>query len=455
MQRFIVALVLSVLNQSPEAPPAEPRRMPAVPPVRQAEAAPGRLLPTPLPELEAVRAARSEIRHEHEGDGYRFVFPGGSVVEFSDRPIRDRDQAKRERVVQYFGTERASDEPDSTFEAAGKAAGISREAVTALRFISRHEGGFDAINTWDRARFSWGFIQFAGGYGFPPALAHFKTASPELFRKLLGQYGVDVQPGADGRPEPVYVDPLNGDVRRGKDAEQAYGDDPLVIALFIRAGRVPEVKQRQVEAAIRNYVVPALNASHMNVRLADVLRSPKSLAMLIDRNVHEGNVRRLLGALEQARLVTNLAMPGDWPRLESQVLDLAVRDADARASVAELIRSAAADVDRAAEAARNGEAGWVPGGPTLAEARVTLSRAFDEIQSRMVPGDRRERLIQGLMAVATGTDPAQLRMLDDAGMADSLSGAAASLRELVSGFRWERNIHHRLRNIRTSALAGP
>src|SRR5439155_23408365 len=138
------------------------------------------------------------------------VFPDGTEVQFSDRAKRPRDQANRERVVSYAGTESAAQEPDSTFDAAGKAAGLSPDAIAALRFISRHEGGFDAINTWDRARFSWGFIQFAGGYGFPPALMHFKERSPELFQKLLADYGVDLVRDDAGKPVPVYIDPKSG-----------------------------------------------------------------------------------------------------------------------------------------------------------------------------------------------------------------------------------------------------
>src|SRR5690606_29377021 len=129
---------------------------------------------------------------------------------------------------------------------------------------------------------SWGFIQFAGGYGFPPMFAHFKKQSPELFQSLLGDYGIDVLPDEKGNLQPAYVDAGTGKVLLGNDAEQAYGGDPLTIAIFIRAGRVTEVKQRQVEAAIRNSAAPGLCATHRlykNVKLSNVLRSPQGLAM--------------------------------------------------------------------------------------------------------------------------------------------------------------------------------
>ncbi|HEU4752512.1 MAG TPA: hypothetical protein VFU47_05335, partial [Armatimonadota bacterium] len=295
MQKLVLAFFLGMF-QGPATP------APAVPaPTVAAVAAPAETPPdysrAPVAAAEAA-AARGEVRSEREGTRYRFLFPDGSSVEFEDRARRSQDTARRERVVQYFGSQPASAEPESTFAAAGQAAGLSPAAIQALRFVSRHEGGFDAINTWDRARFSWGFIQFAGGYGLRPALAHFKSKSPDLFRQLLGRYGVDVLPSAEGRPEPVFVDTKSGEVLRGNAAEQAYGDDPLTIALFIRAARVTEVKQRQIEAAIRDYALPALTEPYNGVSLSDVLRSPRGMAMLIDRKVHEGNVSRLEWALE-------------------------------------------------------------------------------------------------------------------------------------------------------------
>jgi hypothetical protein len=454
MQRFILALVMGMFGgPGSGSGPVVPALAAQAPITLQAAAMETALAKAPV-SPESAAAARRAVRHTRNGVEHRVEFPDGSVVEFSDRSHGSRDQAKRERVVAYVGTQRASVEPDSTFEAAGRTFGLSPEAVAALRFISRHEGGFDAINTWDRARFSWGFIQFAGGYGFPPALAHFKSSSPELFRKLLGEYGVDVLPGTGG-PVPVYVDHQSGKVLRGEDAEQAYGDDPVVIALFIRAGRITEVKQRQVEAAIRDYAVPALSETTSGVRLSDVLRSPKGLAALIDRKVHEGNVIRLENALEHARITNNMQNPADWPRLEGLVLDLAVQDSEARANIVELVESAASGLARAAGAARGGDMAWVAGGPSLNGARGALQQALAEADYRMVVSRRRDSLRDGFATALMTTDPDRVGAMTAAGMAGELEAAAASVRELVSRMRFEYAIRNRLRGIRTSDLPGP
>lgn len=463
MQKLILSLLVGLFS-----PPAE---KPAVAPVptalhaaafsqpRQDQEALRRVLALPpVPHVDVARQ-RAEVRHERTVSGagrkHRFTFPGGRVVEFSDRAKRSRDQARREWVVMHGGTERASAEPDATFAAAGRAAGLSPESITALRFVSRHEGGFDAINTWDRARFSWGFIQFAGGRGFPPALAHFKATSPELFRELLGAFGVDVLPGADGRPEPVYVNPETGAVIRGAAAEQAYGDDPLVVALFIRAGQTPEVKQRQVEAAIRGYALPALVDTFQEVRVSDVLRSQQGLAMLIDRKVHEGNVGRLKASLEHASIISARSNPAEWPALEGVVLDLAVRDADARTNIAELADTAASLLDRAAAGARNGQMAYVPDGPSLTAARASLRRAVYEADYRMVVSQRRDEMHHGFTDALTACTPDQMRALDSDAAAEALSRSAAGIRALVSGLRFEYAIRNRLRDIRSSQLPGP
>lgn len=404
--------------------------------------------------------ARAAVKHEklpgeNGGRLHRFTFSDGTVVEFPDRAKRTRDQAKRDWVVGYTGTQRAANEPDSTFTAAGEASGLSPESIDALRFISRHEGGFDAINTWDRARFSWGFIQFAGGYGFPPALAHFKAKSPELFQSLLADYGVDVLPGENDRPEPVFVDSQAGKTLRGNAAEQAFGDDPLVIALFIRAGRVPEAKQRQVEAAIRDYALPALTGTSRDIRLSDVLRSPQGLAMLIDRKVHEGNIGRLGWAFTHAAILRKAASPADWPKMEGLALDLAIRDADARTQIAALGDSTVTLLQRAAAGARNGDANLVPDGPSLTGARAALEQALYQVDYRMVVSTRRDAVRTSLGTALAGCTPDRMRVLSPAEIAGELDRAAGTVREAISGFRFEYAIRDRLQDIRTSSLAGP
>jgi hypothetical protein len=267
--------------------------------------------------------ARYSVLSKRWKRSHRFRFPDGTAVEFSDRPRRRGETASRKRVVAYSGSAHAGAEPEETFQAATARLKLTPAAATALRFVSQHEGGFDAINTWDRARFSWGFIQFAGGRGLPPMLAYFKSQRPELFHELLGQYGVDVLPGRDGEPKPVCVLPGRKTPLYGDRAEQAIGSDPLLIGLFIRAGRHPEVQQVQIEAACEQYVRPALAARSrsLGVQLSTVLRSTKGLAMLIDRKIHSGNVKLLARAVARARHHSGGLSAAEAPALRQAIFE--------------------------------------------------------------------------------------------------------------------------------------
>lgn len=437
MQRFLVAIILGAFNNSP-APTNGPAIAPPPPPLTMAVPV------VSIREMEAVRdeeirkahaAVRRETRPKSGGvREHRFIFADGSKVVFTDRPRRGRSSARRAHVVSFIGGESASQESHETFAAAGRTFNLPPQAVEALRYVSRHEGGFDAINTWDSARFSWGFIQFAGGYGLRPALGHLKEMSPELFREMLAVYGVDVEK-KDGAYEPIFRDPKSGEVLRGKDAEQAYGDRPEIIAAFIRAGRHPEVKQRQLETAVREYAIPALAADFRGVRVADLLKSPQALAMLIDRQVQEGNILRLQRALEHVTASGGITCPKALARLESRVLDIAVQDAAARTSVRNLLQSAGQCLDRAAA-----------GAPSLNDAHSMMVQALRQAQQGMTVGLRRDSVVAGVSSL--------LPQLGSAG-ADDLRTMSARVRDMVGGMTYEDVIWRRLHDIRRSELSAP
>jgi hypothetical protein len=309
LQKFAVAVHVSGPRTiSPEEADRNLRQAPVtVAAARQARSGVARLL---------TRAARS---HRHIALG----FGAGDRVDFEDRPKRPGESAHRGRVVYFPGSQPAGDAPISTFQEAAARTAVPEEAARALQFVSQHEGGFDAVNTWDCARFSWGFIQFAGGRGFPLLLAYLKAQEPELFQRYFAQYGVDVLPGRTGNPVPLCVDAKRKVMLFGDKAEQCIGDNPVLVGLFIRAGRDPQIQRAQIEAALNQYVAPALSARSSGVVLSSILRSPKGMAMLIDRKIHEGNCRRLARALEGVRQELGFIDPA---YAEGQVLLRALRD---------------------------------------------------------------------------------------------------------------------------------
>jgi len=175
----------------------------------------------------------------------------------------------------------------------------ARNQAAALKLVSTFEGNFDAINTYDRAVVSVGFIQFAGGgRGLPPYIALLKARQPAKFRDLLQKFGIDVEytvaGGAIAAPQLVVLDPAGTRVLRGDAAERAIRDDKRLTTALILSGRDRDAQIVQLEAAVRGYVRPPLNETvtwsdgRVRHKLGDVLRSQKGMAALFDRTIQEG-----------------------------------------------------------------------------------------------------------------------------------------------------------------------
>jgi hypothetical protein len=159
-------------------------------------------------------------------------------------------------------------------------------------------------------------------------------------------------------------------------------------------------------------------------------------------------VSRLEWALEHARSQLNKPNPADWPALEEVILDLAVRDADARFNVTTLGEAAAVSLEKAA-------AGGPDAPAALSEARATLEKALYEVDYRMVTSYRRDQLHNGVAAAQLATDPGRLQMLHPTNSSAVLQKTAATVRELVTAYKFEDLIRNRLRGIRTGGLPGP
>ncbi|WP_027002143.1 LysM peptidoglycan-binding domain-containing protein [Hugenholtzia roseola] len=195
--------------------------------------------------------------------------------------------------------------PKSFFESAG----LSPTLSEALAFVSKNEGNYDAINSYDKAAFSFGFIQFAGRTGggtLPQFLALAKHQNPEAFEEAFGKFGIDVEFAfRNNKYEPaqvVVVRPDNSQILRGTDAEMYLRTDKILHAIFVRAGHQIEVAKLQVLAAVQEYVNPALRSRiSLDVNgisvdkepTTDYIRSALGITVLIDMAINQG----LTGAL--------------------------------------------------------------------------------------------------------------------------------------------------------------
>ncbi len=181
----------------------------------------------------------------------------------------------------------------------------------AFRKISAHEGGFDAINGWDRATFSFGFVQFAGTIPerndkgeLGAAFSRMKIEQPKLFAEYFQRFGVDVNPEMRGdrinSGELIVFDiqAINGSCEvRGFDAEKAIRADVILCALFIRAGYVPELIACQIMHGIENFAKPAFarrptvtlgNTTVNNLPMSAYIQSPMGRGALLDMSINQG-----------------------------------------------------------------------------------------------------------------------------------------------------------------------
>jgi LysM repeat protein len=182
--------------------------------------------------------------------------------------------------------------------------GINPELAKALQYVSRHEGNFDAINSYDNAVFSYGFIQFAGnGGGFPGLLANIKHKAPKVFQEYFRQFGIDVDyvlhQGNVRQAKLLVANPYDKAGKywcEGLAAEMILREDKQLYGVFIRAGYHLPIITLQIDTAIRNYVMPALGI-HLsikvgisqlpNVAITQYISSQMALALLIDLTVNQ------------------------------------------------------------------------------------------------------------------------------------------------------------------------
>lgn len=173
--------------------------------------------------------------------------------------------------------------------------GLTQQQAVALRYVSTHEGGFDAINSYDKAIFSYGFIQFAGaaavGGSLNRVMASMKINAPNLFNRIFQRVGID----SAGGQTTVRNDA--GATLSGDAAWVYIQRNVPLYGAFIQAGFEPQLIREQLRMANDLYVQPALNFKlDLNVagiritvpRLRDILSSEAALTIVIALAINQG-----------------------------------------------------------------------------------------------------------------------------------------------------------------------
>jgi hypothetical protein len=400
---------------------------------------------------------------------------GGSRVTFRDHVVSATTQS--EMGVAFSG----SAPPSALPLAAYTSAGLDPAQAAALKLVSTFESHFDAVNTYDRALVSAGFIQFAGGRGLPPYIALLKARQAARFRDLLQTFGLDVEfsvtAGAIAGARLIVIDPAGTRVLRGTAAETAIRDNKRLTTALILSGRDRDVQLVQLEAAVRGYVVPALAATIVpsshggSVRLREILRSKKGLAALFDRAIQEGvaGARRRFERVIQRMIRAGEPHPPAPPPKPPTELQLQGREGDVLAELERDLQAAgdvAGHLTRArqslqtliqAAAAAGASVGGLIGRPELTAARqaVTAARAALPDVVNIVTGgnvDTQLAAIAGTLAA----EQTRLALTPAPGTVADLSNALAAsrqaLEQIAGPFATAPIFLDRIRRIRRSTL---
>lgn len=188
--------------------------------------------------------------------------------------------------------------PAADLDAIFAASGMTSSEQRVVGAVSRLEGGFESVNTYDTGFVSVGFIQFCtladGKHSLCEVLAQEKADQPEQFAKDFHRFGIDVNP----ERTLVVVDPDTGVELTGADAVMEVVNDKRLIAVFQRAGRHSAAfRTAQIKVAKSHYwagddpvTVTLDDQTTVEGKVSDIVKSEAALATLFDRKVNRGSI---------------------------------------------------------------------------------------------------------------------------------------------------------------------
>ncbi len=244
-------------------------------------------------------------------------------------PISPRYPSYRFAEGVISGGASLKDMPAGALDALMRDAGLTPFEAHVVGAVSRLEGGFDAVNTYDTGYVSVGFIQFitaVGGDGsLASVLATEKTNAPADFARDFHVRGIDVTPLG------IYaaLDPATGAELTGPEAVQKTIRDPRLVAVFQAAGRSSTAfRVAQIQAAKRIYypaadpiTVTLPSGAALTGRVGDVLRSEAGMATAFDRKVNTGHAAPEVAAAAASVMATHgLTTLADLAPYEREVI---------------------------------------------------------------------------------------------------------------------------------------
>jgi LysM domain len=166
--------------------------------------------------------------------------------------------------------------------------------VDLLHYIAKNEGCFDAINSYDKAIFSFGFIQFTGGLAsgsmLSRVLQRFKIRDEYAFNDCFGKYGMNIK---NYKVPTFQVETLSG-IKEGDVAYLEVANDMQLTTAFIASGFRRSMIRSQVEIALEEYVLKALSPTQLifingvNYNLNQIIRTQGGFVLRVDLCVNRG-----------------------------------------------------------------------------------------------------------------------------------------------------------------------
>ena len=217
--------------------------------------------------------------------------------------------------------------PDAQLNALFAKAGFSASEQRVMGAVSKLEGGFDSVNTYDTGFVSIGFIQFItavdGKGSLLEVLQREKTDQSDQYARDFHQYGLDIT------PEGVLcvVDPITGAELTGADAVQKTIADKRLTAVWQKAGRTSEAFQvAQIKVAKAHYwpaddaVTVMINGQTLTGKVSDIVKSEAGLTTLFDRKVNRGTIAPFADVVARVMTAHNLTKLEDATQYEREII---------------------------------------------------------------------------------------------------------------------------------------
>lgn len=310
----------------------------------------------------AIEARKDEIRtevadkkHVDPGHADDSVFePIATDVTHHDFAFADGEHVKvHDHVVAYattvsFGIDSEGPIDHAQVKNVMVIAGLSESRRKILQAISGFEGGFDTVNTYDRAKVTWGFVQWTGGSrsDLTRTLMIIKQQHPNAFAKSFQAYGIDVVEN-----ELVITLPDGSPAVKGDPAADAIMRNPKLAAALEHAGRNADVQKGEVQAASQLEIENALSLrvqwgddkDEVTTTAGALLTSEYGVGLLANTFVHSGGgaAKHTVHAAVVGHLAKHPYVAGDetWRSgAESAIVSaLAAKDSDRADSLRALL----------------------------------------------------------------------------------------------------------------------